>query len=146
MKRLAVGCVLTLASLALMAFPAQASPVLSAADQEFLASLATPVPTLAAKRPIAEKALCSAAVDCGSGHSVSCSSSVSRTHCSAVDRDCPGQQGSVTCDGVTTTCPPCPIAIDPCPALSQQCTDSCGPCGVRFFQCSPYICQCNVCD
>jgi hypothetical protein len=152
MRRMALGFVLTFAALVLMISPAlavgsrPAAPVLSAADQEFLASLATPAPTLAAKRPIAEKALCSAAVDCGGGHSISCSSSINRAHCSSVDRDCPaGQQGSVTCDGVTTTCLPCPVA-SLCATLSEQCTESCGPCGVRFFQCDPYVCQCNVCD
>jgi hypothetical protein len=146
MKRWVLGLVLALAALVLMVPPAIASPLLSTADQEFLASLATPAPTLAAKRPIERKALCSAAVDCGGGHSVSCSSSISGTHCSAVNRDCPGgQQGSVTCDGVTTLCPPCPVAAT-CAALSEMCTEHCGPCGVREFQCNPYVCLCNICD
>jgi hypothetical protein len=48
-RRVAIGCVLTFAALLLMTSPAlavpgspQVAPVLSAADQEFLASLASP--------------------------------------------------------------------------------------------------------
>jgi hypothetical protein len=139
MRRLALGFVLTFAALALMTFPAQAAPVLSAADQEFLASLAAPAPALAAKRPIDGKALCSATVNCGDGTSVSCSSSASSSSCSSIDRNCP-TRGSVTCDGVKTKCPPCS-----CDELLQACETQCGRCPVTSFQCSPYMCTCLIC-
>jgi hypothetical protein len=115
MKRMVLGFVLAFAALVLMVSPAlaepgssPAAPRLSAADQEFLVSLATPAPVLAARGPIAEKALCTATVDCGMT-SVTCSSSVSGASCSSVDRRCPIQRGSVTCDGFTAMCPICPI-------------------------------------
>lgn len=115
MKGMVPGFVLALAALALMTSPALAAPdsplaapVLSAADQEFLVSLATPAPVLAAGGPIAEKALCTATVDCGMT-SLTCSSSVNGASCSSVDRRCPIQRGSVTCDGLTAMCPICPI-------------------------------------
>jgi hypothetical protein len=117
MKKMVLGFVLALAALALMVSPAlaepgssPAAPRLSAADQEVLVSLATPAPTLAAKRPaIEEKALCTATVNCGTT-SLTCSSSVNGASCSSVDRHCPIQRGSITCNGFTTLCPYCPIA------------------------------------
>lgn len=58
-----------------------------------------------------EKALCSATAQCASG-TVSCNGNNSSTSCHAYDRDCPWEQGHVTCDGVTTWC-------------SQACEDPC---------------------
>src|SRR4051812_21972774 len=132
MKGMVLGLALILAACVLMTVPAladpgpspaaTAAPALSAADQEFLASLAAPAPTLAAKRPIGTKSLCTATANCGGGTTVTCSSNASSTSCSAVDRNCPGTRGSVTCDGVKTKCPtPCPPPD--CDALAAQCAD-----------------------
>lgn len=62
-----------------------------------------------AKRPAIPrgKALCNATATCQFGLQVSCSSNISAGNCSATDASCPGQAGSVTCDGVTTNCQPC---------------------------------------
>jgi hypothetical protein len=139
MRRWVLGFVLTFAALALMTFPAQAAPVLSAADQEFLASLAAPAPTLAAQRPSDAKALCTATAHCGTGGTVSCSSNVSTTSCSATDQNCAvHQRGSVTCNGATTLCPnACPCSLD-CTADRANCEDSCA-CGAIFI-CSVATC------
>jgi hypothetical protein len=60
---------------------------------------------LAAKRPkVWEKSGCNATANCSFGLTVSCSGS---TSCTAVDHNCPGEPGHVTCDGVTTSCQPC---------------------------------------
>jgi|tagenome__1003787_1003787.scaffolds.fasta_scaffold19997670_1 hypothetical protein len=145
MKKMAL--VLVLAALSLMASPAMAAPdsprvapVLSAADQAFLASLVTaPAPVPAAKRPaVRGKALCTASANCESGGTISCSGNNSTTSCSAADQDCSvGQTGYVKCDGVTTSCPACS-----CDVLLAACWDSC-VCGPLSFQCSPYLCRCN---
>ena len=67
----------------------------------------------AAKRPKGwEKSLCNATANCFPG-TVTCGGNNSMTSCSAADRNCPGEQGHVTCDGNTTWCPTA------CPA---QCT------------------------
>lgn len=42
--------------------------------------------------------------DCGPFDDVTCQASGT---CVAVDRDCPGERGYVTCDGNTTNCPVC---------------------------------------
>ena len=61
-------------------------------------------------RPNLEKALCSATANCATG-TVYCESNVSTSSCAAFDRSCPGEQGHVTCAGVTTWCPTaCPIS------------------------------------
>jgi hypothetical protein len=109
MKKIVLGFALTLAALPLMTFPAiadagspPAAPRLSAADQEFLASLAVPAPTLAAKRPIEGKAMCTTV--CGVDHPLVCPPGT--TTCSAVDADCAvGVRGYIICDGVKTKCP-----------------------------------------
>jgi len=61
-----------------------------------------------------EKALCTATATCASG-TVSCSSNTSTTSCSSADRNCAnGEQGHVTCNGVTTWCPTnCPCTGTP---------------------------------
>src|SRR5215213_10905728 len=74
---------------------------------------------LAAQRPtiaLDGKALCTATANCDSGTTVSCQGNNSTTSCSAVDRNCTNnQRGSVTCDGVTTTCPTaCPTCNTCC--------------------------------
>lgn len=56
---------------------------------------------------------CFMELDCHDGTSISCSSA-SSTNCEATPSSCPGQAGSVTCDGVTTHCSPCQTAEDPC--------------------------------
>ena len=114
MKKMVFGVVLALAALGLMTAPAMAAPgsqpvapVLSAADQVFLASLAAPAP--AANRPIEKSdALCTATVDCGMT-TITCSSDASSTSCSSVDRDCPRTRGSITCGRIAAQCPICPI-------------------------------------
>ncbi|HEX4965158.1 MAG TPA: hypothetical protein VF173_30395 [Thermoanaerobaculia bacterium] len=152
MKKMLVGLSLSLAALGFLLSPAmavasppQAAPVLSVADQAFLASLAaplgTPAPVDAAKRPhIGPKSLCNATANCWNGGTVTCSGNNSVTSCSAADGNCGvGEPGHVTCDGVTTPCAPCPIDCD---ALAQQCADNCSPCAVKSFQCNPYRCRC----
>lgn len=142
MKKLVLGLSLALASLGLVASPAMAvpdsprvAPMLSVADQAFLATLArTPAPIAAAKRPIpGQKALCSATAACDVG-SVSCSGNNSSTSCTAVDRNCAvGEPGHVTCDGVTTTCSnPCPPPACDCAALQDDCQWNCDPCPFVF--------------
>jgi len=62
-----------------------------------------------ARRPaiLTGKALCTATSNC-QYTTVTCSSNVSTSSCSAVDANCSaGVSGSVTCDGVTTSCPAC---------------------------------------
>jgi hypothetical protein len=118
MKRLALGLVLALAALGLMASPVmaapnapQAAPAWTAADQVFLATLAVPAqapaPALAATRPTLGKSTCSASADCGSGITLGCTG---HNSCSAVNRNCStGVRGSVTCDGIRVPCTnPCP--------------------------------------
>lgn len=57
------------------------------------------------EEPVLNKALCSATANCASG-TVSCNGNNSATSCAAYDRNCAtGEQGHVTCDGVTTWCP-----------------------------------------
>jgi len=135
MKKVALGFLLVLAALGLTPSPGVAAPAASAADQAFLAALATPVaPAPAAKRPVlGEKALCTASANCGTGGTISCSGNNSTTSCSATDQNCSlGQRGSVTCDGVTTLCPnTC------CPGLScseerSNCAADCSPCAFTF--------------
>jgi hypothetical protein len=129
---------LVFAALVLVTSPLLAAPALSAADEEFLASLALPDSVLAAKRPIMEKSICTA--HCGSDPDVSCSG----TTCSAQDRDCAnGIRGSVTCDGVKKKCMNVCPGPD-CAALEQQCVQACGSFGnITFFQCDPYVCTCG---
>ena len=149
MKKMVLGLSLSLAALAFLMPPPMAAaapqgvPALSLADQAFLASLAVPAANPAAKRPqIGAKSLCSATANCANGGTVSCSGNSSTTSCSAVDGNCSvGEPGHVTCDGVTTTCSACPADCDD---LEFQCEESCSPCTVRFFQCSPYRCRCNL--
>jgi hypothetical protein len=143
MKKMVLGMVLTLAALGVMTSPAMAvpgsppsAPVLSAADQAFLASLALPDPTPAAKRPIVGKTLCVA--QCWDGSTVSCSG----TSCSGTDSNCAVvQRGSVTCDGVKTRCPACPD----CEPELEGCLATCSQCGLGSFQCAPYVCNCKAC-
>lgn len=111
MRKLALGFLLTLAALSLATSSAtaapgssQTAPVLSAADQAFLASLAAPAPELAAERPIVGKATCTAV--CGIDHPLVCPPGTMA--CSSVDRNCAaGVRGHIICDGVKTKCPEC---------------------------------------
>jgi len=86
-------------------------------------SCATPTGTAvpaANRRGIAgEKALCTAVAQCASG-TVSCSSNVSTTSCTAVDRNCSiAERGHVTCNGVTTNCPTACSQCDICNATGD---------------------------
>lgn len=163
MKKMVLGLSLALATLvflvspAMAADPPQAARTLSAADHAFLTSLArqveTPDPVPAAKRPsgIGQKALCGATANCGNGNTVSCQGNNSTTSCSATDGNCTtGQQGSVTCDGVTTWCAP----PEPCPCGPNFCTDQdeyncaigCSPCNYTFTCNTTYCferCRCH---
>ena len=140
MKKMVLGFSLALAAFSFLASPALAVP-LSAADQAFIASLAKPAaPVPAAKQPaLGEKALCTASANCWDGSTVSCSGNNSTTSCSATDSNCGGgQRGSVTCDGVTTFCPPCPCNLD-CAAERADCISTCDPCPA-IFSCSLSTC------
>jgi hypothetical protein len=114
-----------------------AAPALSAADQTFLASLAAPVPALAAKNPVAGKSTCTASASCGTSGTISCSGT---TSCSDADQNCAvNQRGFVTCGTATTQCP---NACD-CTAANDMCLQKCGSCPIKAFQCSPYQCRCD---
>jgi hypothetical protein len=133
---------LFLAALGFLLSPAMASepprvaPALSAADLAFLASLAAPpAPAPAANRPSGlQKALCSATATCSDGTTRTCQSNVSSSSCTAVDHNCPTQQGYVTCDGATTLCPSCPPGC----CNEAACAASCYPC--------PYSYTCSETD
>jgi hypothetical protein len=97
----------------------------------------------AAKQPRIglEKALCTATATCRIG-TVSCSSNSSTTSCSSANRNCgAGEQGHVTCDGVTTLCP-CSCTGTQQQMACCQCaqTDDCVSCcicgGGRTVQCN----------
>src|SRR4051812_24186343 len=104
MKKLVLGAFVGLAALiflvspAMAANPQQSVPALSAADQAFLATLATPAPTLAARHLSTGregKAFCTASANCGSGGTISCNGN---STCSNADHNCAEeQQGYVTC-------------------------------------------------
>lgn len=127
----------------------QPSRTLSSADRAFLASLIVPAKAPAGKAPAAkrprgqEKALCFAGASCGS-YSITCTGNNSYTSCSAVDQNCAaGQQGRVTCDGVTTWCAPCPPN---CWDREQSCARSCYPCDYDFWcseETGDYSCDCS---
>ena len=117
MKKLSiVACVLLFASAAAFAQTPSPAPLTSEAlaailGQPAAGSCATQpsgVRLAATRRPASglEKALCTATVNCPSG-TVTCSSDVSATSCSAVNRDCSIlESGHVTCNGTTTSCTP----------------------------------------
>lgn len=161
MKKLVLELFLTFAALILLVFPAtaetkepQKAPALSAADRAFLASLARmPIaPAPAAKKPgedppIGENALCTASASCGS-YTIACQSNSSPTSCSAADRNCPGEQGHVTCDGVTTWCSE---TCDECPQGwcdgDADCAWNCYPCPYTYTCNETYCtdrCRCNL--
>lgn len=148
MKKMVLGLSLALVTLGLSMSPAlaeanplQAAPVLSVADQAFLASLAAPVaPRPAATRPAGQtKALCSATANCASG-TVTCQGNNSTTSCTAVDRNCP-EQGHVTCDGATTWCPTvaCPGCEPDWCTYEGECASSCYPCNYTY-SCNETFC------
>lgn len=153
MKKMALGVCLALATFGLFLSPAlaesnlpQAAPVLSAADQTFLASLAVLDPTFAAKRPsVGRKALCTATANCGNGATVYCESNSSATSCSAADRNCSaGEQGHVTCDGNTYWCGA--ACSDYCTLAREECFINCYPCGINFTcdaSNSTHTCHCR---
>ena len=139
MKKMLLGLSLSVAALGFLVSPAVAAP-LSATDQAFIASLAAPAPVPAAKRPaLGGKALCSATANCWDGSTVSCSGNNSTTSCSATDSNClVHQRGSVTCDGVTTSCPICPCDLN-CTEERANCASDCSPCAFTF-SCSLSTC------
>lgn len=127
----------------------------SAADQAFLASLARQVPinpaSAAARKPdeppIGENALCDATAFCWDGSTRHCYGNNSTVSCTAVDSSCPSQRGYVTCDGVTTWCPPCP---DTCPPDwcegDSECAMNCAPCDYTYTCNATYctdFCRCK---
>lgn len=146
MKKMVFGLSLALA-LGFLGSPAQAATS-SAADQAFLASLAAPAgipaPTLAAKRPGSglEKSVCNATANCWDGSQVSCGGNSS---CTATDSSCPGQRGSVNCDGNVTQCPACPCDLN-CAEERSLCESDCAGCPFTF-SCSlstcTLSCHCN---
>jgi hypothetical protein len=136
MKKMVLGLSIAVAALAFVLSPAvaaasppQVAPMLSVADQAFLASLArvpagTPAPEQAAKRPhIAQKDMCTA--NCYGGGTVSCSGTGT---CTAVDFNCSVfEPGHVVCNGAYTWCPTaCPdCGPDWC---TEDCSSQCDPC------------------
>src|SRR5262245_36154366 len=118
MKKASIlACSLLFASIAAFAQTPQSQPPLT---QEALAAiLGLPAASSCAvqasaarqvaRRPAipAGKSLCTATANCQFGRTVSCSSDVNASNCSAVDSTCPSAPGYVTCDGVTTSCPQC---------------------------------------
>jgi hypothetical protein len=161
MKRIGLGLSLSflalslLASSALAASSPRALQARSAADRAFLASLASvraPAPAPLAKHPrtgprtgsgtVQGKALCTASATCRDGSTVSCEGNNSSASCTAVDSQCPwGEQGHVTCDGVTTWCPACPFN---CSQAEDSCYRGCYPCSFTFTcdESGP-SCDCN---
>jgi hypothetical protein len=114
------ACLFTFALLfvSMTGFAAPPSPALSAAalsqilgqpvsdgacglPQNAVAAAAKPAKP---NRPNLEKALCTATAQCETG-TVYCQSNVSTTACAAYDRNCPGEQGHVTCGTTTIWCP-----------------------------------------
>jgi hypothetical protein len=82
--------------------------------------------------PIGVNALCTATAQCSPG-TVSCQGNNSPASCTAVDRNCPGEQGHVTCDGNTTWCPaPCPCTTG---TLQQRECCQCDQTGDCFACC-----------
>lgn len=164
MKKLALGLLLTFAALACLLSPAmaeaeepQTTRTLSAADRAFLASLAAmPLPQMAAAKspgdepPIGETALCMVSASCGDGTSVSCQGNNSTTSCTGYDRNCPDEQGHVTCDGVSTWCPQACPTTGPCGAGwcegENDCAASCYPCDYTYTCNETYctdFCRCK---
>src|SRR4051794_11571780 len=144
MKKMVLGLSLGLAALTFLVSPAMAAPALSAADQAFIASLATrpgsPAAVPAAKRPtLGEKALCTATANCGNGTTVHCESNASTTSCSSADRNCnAGEQGHVTCDGATTWCQPaCPVCPPSWCTGEDACAIQCDGCQYSYT-CNDY--------
>ncbi|HMB53263.1 MAG TPA: hypothetical protein VKU40_08100 [Thermoanaerobaculia bacterium] len=67
---------------------------------------------------------CNATANCGSQPQVMCSGNSS---CSSQDRACPGINGWVTCDGVTTVCTHNQSCLDGCAADWEACVAQCPP-------------------
>lgn len=145
---------LILVSPALAENPSQSDRKPSAADQAFLASLARLVPvspaTAAARKPaeppIGEDSLCDATAFCHDGTTRHCYSNSSATSCTAVDSSCPGQQGYVTCNGVTTWCPSCGGCGPGWCEGESDCAWNCYPCPYTYTCNETYCtdrCRCN---
>src|SRR4051794_40847123 len=110
MKKASIlACALLFASVAALA---QAPPSQPPLTQEALAAiLGLPAASSCAAQPrgvqeVAKrpaipsgKALCTATATCEFGRTVSCSSNISSTSCTAVNASCQSQSGYVTCDG-----------------------------------------------
>jgi hypothetical protein len=90
-------------------------------------------------RPNLEKALCTATAQCASG-TVYCESNTSATSCASFDRNCAlGEQGHVTCNGVTTWCPTaCPTETCTTGTLRQKACCRCAQTGDCW--------DCNFCE
>lgn len=56
-----------------------------------------------------EASTCTATADCGTYPDVSCTGSGT---CTAVDRNCPNQEGYVRCGSTYKFCPPCPCYVE----------------------------------
>jgi hypothetical protein len=145
---LACICILVLCSAAGLAqAPSEApfslaailnQPALSPTSSDSCANSQSAVlfdPMGATGRPGLEKAACSATANCGSDGFVNCTGSYD---CSVVDRNCPTEQGHVTCDGVTTWCPACNCSTNWCCICSN--TANCAACcrceGGSFLYCT----------
>ncbi len=145
MKKLALGLFLALAGLGFLVSPVMAAasppqPAPSASLQAFLASIAAPAtPVAVGRRPppvgrVGTKSLCSATANCASG-TVYCEDNTNPANCTGADRNCDvGEQGHVTCDGVTTWCPytECPGCPQDWCTYEQECAWSCYPCDYTY--------------
>jgi hypothetical protein len=104
MKRIWIlACFLTLVAAASFALPPSDAPAT-------LASIFAPAASSRSFHPEEEKFFASSTakhscfLNCGS-ITLGCSYTVT---CMVVDQSCPSQRGYISCDGVTTYCPPCP--------------------------------------
>jgi len=100
-------------------------PTASASDEE------SPFVTGAVEGSPIESS-CSATVDCWDGSTRSCTGV---TPCSYVPSSCPSHRGWVTCGGVRTYCPPCPLLQ--CNTDGDRCWGD--------YDCRPYGYDCDSC-
>ena len=118
MKATISACLLTLIAVAGFAQSPADSPAASA--------------VLAAKSPT--KASCS--ISCGGGVTLSCPSGT--TTCSAQDRNCGSLiRGSITCNGVTTSCPKTCNCSEVC-VCSVPCSEECTSGGGFIQECGSW--------
>jgi len=151
-KEWILACVLLFVSVAALAQTPQSQPPLS--REALAAILGLPAASSCAMQPsgtrqvanrpatLTGKSLCTATANC-QFTTVSCSSDISASSCTAVDANSSaGQPGYVTCDGHTTSCPACctgtvkQIQCCRCAQDPNDCVSCCVCGGGTFFRCS----------